>query len=97
MPKLDTTEVERLAALARIKLTPAETEHFAAELGAIMGFVEQLQAVDVAGLEPTDHVTGLENVMRPDEVRPAQQSREELLANAPEQQDGFIKVRRVLE
>ena len=97
MSKIGTEEVERLAKLARIGLTEAETEQFAAELRQIVGFVEQLQSVDVDKVGPTDQVTGLTNVLREDEVRPAVQSREELLANAPDQEAGYIKVARVKE
>ena len=97
MSKIGTAEIERLAKLARLGLTPEETEQFAAELGQIVGFVEQLQSVPIEGVDPTDQVTGLTNVMREDEVRPARQSREELLSNAPESEDGYIKVSRVRE
>ena len=66
------------------------------ELGQIVEFVEQLQAVDTTNVEPTDQVTGLVDVMRPDEIRSNNLTREELLANAPEQENGYVKVRRVL-
>jgi aspartyl-tRNA(Asn)/glutamyl-tRNA(Gln) amidotransferase subunit C len=97
MSKIGTAEVERLAKLARIGLTTEETEQFAAELGQIVEFVEQLQKVKVDGVEPTDQVTGLTSVLRDDVVRPASQTREQLLANAPDQEDGYIKVTRVRE
>lgn len=97
MSKIGTEEVERLARLARIGLTPEETERFAVELGQIVSFVEQLQSVDISDARPTDQVTGLVNVLRDDEVRPAAQSREELLKNAPAQENGYIKVARVRE
>jgi len=97
MSKIGTQETERLARLARIGLTAEETAKFTVELGDIVEFVEQLQSAKAASVEPTDQVAGLENVMRPDEVQPAAQSREQLLANVPEQQDGYIKVKRVLE
>lgn len=64
------------------------------ELGQIVGFVEQLQSVDISEVEPTDQVTGLVDVWREDEVRPSM-SREELLVNAPAQKDGYIVVKRV--
>lgn len=95
MSKIGTTEVERVARLARVKITPDEAAHLASELGQIVEFVEQLQAVDIEGVEPTDQVNGLESVTRPDEVKPSM-DREKLLANAPEQKDGYIVVKRVL-
>jgi aspartyl-tRNA(Asn)/glutamyl-tRNA(Gln) amidotransferase subunit C len=96
MSKITVAEVERIAKLAHIGVTPAEAKSLAGELDAIVGFVEQLQSVDIEGVDPTDQVTGLENVMRDDVVKPAAQSRDELLANAPVSKDGYIVVKRVL-
>jgi aspartyl-tRNA(Asn)/glutamyl-tRNA(Gln) amidotransferase subunit C len=95
MSKIGTTEVERIARLARIGLSPDETAKMSVELGSIVEFVEQLQQVDVKGVEPTDQVTGLIDVWREDEVKPYP-SREALLKNAPAQKDGYIVVKRVL-
>ncbi|HSX01141.1 MAG TPA: Asp-tRNA(Asn)/Glu-tRNA(Gln) amidotransferase subunit GatC [Candidatus Saccharimonas sp.] len=95
MSKLGTTEIERLAKLARIGLTADEAAKMAVELSNIMSFVEQLQAVDIDGVPPTDQVTGLVDVWRSDEVRQTR-TREQLLANAPVQKDGYIVVKRVL-
>jgi aspartyl-tRNA(Asn)/glutamyl-tRNA(Gln) amidotransferase subunit C len=95
MSKIGVTEVQRVAKLARIGLSDEEAARMSAELGQIVGFVEQLQAVDIEGVPPTDQVTGLVDVWREDEVKPGL-SREALLANAPEQKDGYIVVKRVL-
>jgi aspartyl-tRNA(Asn)/glutamyl-tRNA(Gln) amidotransferase subunit C len=95
MSKIGTAEVERIAKLARIGLSPEETSIMSVELGRILEFVEQLQAVDISGTEPTDQVTGLEDVWREDEVKPSM-DREKILANAPAQKDGYIVVKRVL-
>lgn len=95
MSKLGITEVERIAKLARIGLSPEETERMAVELSQIVGFVEQLQQVDIEGVESTDQVTGLVDVWREDVVRPSM-PREQLLANAPAQKNGYIVVKRVL-
>jgi aspartyl-tRNA(Asn)/glutamyl-tRNA(Gln) amidotransferase subunit C len=95
MSKIGVTEVQRVAKLARIGLSAEEAAKMSVELGQIVGFVEQLQAVDVEGVEPTDQVTGLVDVWREDTVTPSL-PREELLANAPEQKDGYIVVKRVL-
>lgn len=96
MSKIGITEVERLARLARIGLTPDEASSIAVELGAIVEYVEQLQAVDTTGVEETSQVTGLTSVLREDEIRPKNLSRDELLKNAPAKQNGYIKVKRVL-
>ena len=95
MSKIGVTEVQRVAKLARIGLSEEEAAKMSVELGQIVGFVEQLQAVDVEGVAPTDPVTGLVDVWREDTVTPSM-PREELLANAPEQKDGYIVVKRVL-
>jgi aspartyl-tRNA(Asn)/glutamyl-tRNA(Gln) amidotransferase subunit C len=95
MSKIGTTEVRRIAKLARIGLTDEEVAKMSVEIGNILEFVEQLQKVDVSNTPPTDQVTGLVDVWREDEVRPSL-SREELLANAPKQKDGYIVVKRVL-
>jgi aspartyl-tRNA(Asn)/glutamyl-tRNA(Gln) amidotransferase subunit C len=95
MSKIGTTEVERIAKLARIGLSPEEVAKMSVELGQILQFVEQLQSVDIEGVEPTDQVNGLVDVWREDEVRPSM-DRERLLANAPAARDGYIVVKRVL-
>ncbi len=84
-----------MAKLARIGLSEEEAARMAVEIGRIVGFVEQLQAVDITGIEPTDQVTGLVDVWREDVVKPSL-PREELLANAPAQKDGYIVVKRVM-
>jgi len=96
MTKISETEVKRLAALSRIGLSDAEVTKLAGELDQIVGFVEKLQTVDVSTAEPTSQVTGLKDVWREDEVKPSAISQGELLKNAPDTKDGFIKVRRVL-
>ena len=88
--------VKKLAKLSSIGLSDQEVEVMTTELTSIVGFVEALQSVDVDGVEPTFQVTGLKDAFRNDEVNPNTISREELLANAPDQQDGYIKVPRVL-
>lgn len=92
MNKID---IKHIAKLARIRLSPEEEAAIQPELEAILGFVEQLQAVDVDDLVPTFQVTGLVDVMREDVVKPSM-DRELLLSNTPNQQDGYIKVQRVL-
>lgn len=96
MAKLTDEDVLKLARLSRLHLSDAEKEQFRNEIEAILGYVEQLQGVDLADVKPTNQVTGLENVMRPDEVKDYGVTPEELLKNAPATQDGLIKVRRVL-
>jgi aspartyl-tRNA(Asn)/glutamyl-tRNA(Gln) amidotransferase subunit C len=95
MSKIDTSEVERIAKLARIEITHAEASSMAGELTRIMNFVGELQQVDIEGIEPTDQVTGLVDVWREDIVRPSM-DRVKLLSNVPYQRDGYIVVKRVM-
>lgn len=96
MAKLTTADVLKLARLARLQLTADEQEQFRNEIETILAYVEQLQEVDLGNLPPTNQVTGLENVMRTDEIKHYGAAPKELLKNAPATLDGHIKVRRVL-
>lgn len=96
MAKLSTEDVLKLAHLSRLKLTDEEIEKFRSELSEILEYVEQLDKVDTAGLEPTYQITGLKNVTRPDEPVEYQAKPEDLLKNAPALQDNQFKVKRVL-
>ncbi len=86
--------VANVAQLARIELTNAEETKFAGQLGAVLENFELLNQVYTDNVEITAQVTGLTNVFRSDEVKnPAgKKSRDELLSNAPEVEDGSIKV-----
>ena len=94
MSRIDTSEVERIAKLARIGITHEEATAMAGELAQIVEFVEQLQQVDIEGVAPTDQVTGLVDVWREDVVKPSME-REKVLSNVPNQRDGYIVVKRV--
>jgi aspartyl-tRNA(Asn)/glutamyl-tRNA(Gln) amidotransferase subunit C len=96
MAKLSREDVLKLARLARLDLTEDEIEEFRGELSEILQYVEQLQDVEVEGLKPTNQVTGLTNVTRPDEVRDYGYKPDDLLKNVPAVKDGQIKVKRML-
>lgn len=96
MAKLSRDDVLKLARLSRLHLTEEEVELYTKEISAILGYVEQLQNIDLEDVEPTFQVTGLKNVTRPDEVYDYGVTPEELLKNAPATQDGHIKVKRML-
>lgn len=96
MADLTRDDVLKLARLARLDLTDEEIEQFSKELTAILHYVEQLQAVDVTGLEPTNQVTGLTNVTRKDEVINYGYAPKELLKNVPAVLDDHIKVKRMI-
>lgn len=96
MAEITKETVLKLAKLSNIGLSEAEVQSMTGELSSIVGFVEQLQSVNVDGVQPTYQVTGLQDAFRTDEVKPVTINRDELFANAPAQQDGYIKVPRVL-
>lgn len=97
MAKLTRADVLKLARLSRLHLSDDEIDQFTKEITAILTYVEQLQSLDLKNLEPTNQVTGLTNVMRPDEVVEYGATAAELLKNAPTKHtDGHIKVKRVL-
>ena len=94
--KLSREEVKHLALLARLGLSEAELERFREQLSNILENFETLQQVDTTDVEPTAHSIALENVLRDDEPAPSLPA-EEVLANAPSQEEGHFKVRAVLE
>lgn len=96
MAKLTRDDVLKLARLARISLTDEEVTNFTEDLSAILGYVEQLSSVDVAGLQPTNQVTGLTNVMREDEVQGYGYTPADLLKIVPNVQADQIKVKRMI-
>lgn len=96
MSKITTDEIEKLAKLARLGLTPAEKDALAVDMTAILEYVKQLDKVDISNVEPTSQVTGLSNVTRKDQINSSEISREEFLSNAPDTENGFIRVKSVL-
>ena len=96
MSKLSKEDVLKLARLARLRLQPDEVVKFQKELTAIISYVEQLDAVDTTGIEPTYQVTGLTNVTRPDEIVDYGPSQTDLLKNVPHKEGQYIKVRRMI-
>lgn len=93
---IDRAAVDHIARLARLDLSEAERQRMQTELAQILGHAERIQALDLDDVEPTSHSIPLSNVMRPDEVRPSL-SQEDALRNAPETEDGRIKVPRIIE
>ncbi|RFC50993.1 MAG: aspartyl-tRNA(Asn)/glutamyl-tRNA(Gln) amidotransferase subunit C [Verrucomicrobia bacterium] len=92
-PDLD---LEHVAKLARLALTPAEKEQFSQQLGDVLQHIEQLAKVDVTGIEPTAHAFPVVNVWAEDVARPGLPV-EVALRNAPAQRDHLIVVPKVVE
>lgn len=89
-------DVEHVAKLARLELSDAEKSRFTEQLNGILKYVEKLNELDTEGVEPTTHVLPVINVMREDQARPSWPL-EEVLLNAPEEEDGQFRVPAVLE
>ena len=89
-------DVEHVAELARLELTPSEKEQLIAQLNSILTYFEKLDELDTIDVEPTSHVMPMSNVFRDDEVRPSL-DRTEVLHNAPEKAHFFFKVPRIIE
>jgi len=93
---LSREEVHYIARLARVGVTDADVERFQAQLSVILDHFEALRGLDTEGVEPTAQTLALANVERADVERPSL-PREAVLQNAPRVDNGFIRVRRVLE
>jgi len=88
--------VRRIAHLARIAVAEEEIAHLQGELNAILAWVEQLQAVDVEGVEPMTSVTPMKMKMREDVVTDGG-TPEDIVRNAPMSDDNFFLVPKVVE
>jgi aspartyl-tRNA(Asn)/glutamyl-tRNA(Gln) amidotransferase subunit C len=88
--------IDHVANLARLALTPEEKATFSAQLRDVLAYIEQLKAVDVTGIEPTAHAFPLYNVWADDVPQPGLPV-EAALRNAPAQRDHMIVVAKVVE
>ena len=93
---VDTATVRRIAHLARIAVQDDEVEHLRGELNAMLAFVEQLQEVDVAGVEPMTSVTPMAMKKREDVVTDGGIA-DDIVRNAPVTEDHFFLVPKVVE
>jgi aspartyl-tRNA(Asn)/glutamyl-tRNA(Gln) amidotransferase subunit C len=88
-------DVEHVASLARLSFSEDEKLKLVEQLNTILEYVDQLNELDTADVEPLSHVIELSNVFRKDELRPSL-SREEALQNAPSRTEKFFKVPKVI-
>lgn len=96
MSKITASDIQHLAVLSKLSLTDDEVEKYRQDIDSIVGFIDQLQSVDVDDYEPTDQVSGLKNVVRPDELQDFGLTIDELKRNA-KVQDGQFVVKRVMK
>lgn len=96
MVQITTDDVRGLAQLSALALSEDEVAALTSDIQTILTYVNKLDELDTADVQPTYHVNGLHNVWRDDEIVVSDVSREQLLALAPEQQSNAIKVPKVL-
>ena len=94
--KITRKDVESVALLSRLEIPESDIETVTKQMDAILEYVDVLNKVDTKDVQPTAHVLPLKNVMRADEAR-ASLPRELALSNAPEQEDGYFKVPKIVE
>ena len=88
-------DVEHIAELARLRFNEKELDNFTHQLNEILSYVEKLNELDTEDVEPLSHPVENNNVFRDDEVKPSVK-REDALRNAPEKDDSFFKVPKVI-
>ena len=93
---VDLPTVKRVARLSRIAVSEADAQRMAGELNAILGFVEQLNVVDVAGVEPMTSVMPMAMKKRQDVVTDGSKA-DDIVANAPATEENFFLVPKVVE
>jgi aspartyl-tRNA(Asn)/glutamyl-tRNA(Gln) amidotransferase subunit C len=93
---IDQDQVRHIAFLIRLALTDGEVEMFSEQLSTIVDYFDRLQEVDVEDVPPYRQRPMGRDTLREDVVQPSM-SREDFLANAPKQQDGYVKVAVVLD
>ena len=95
---LSREEILKISELAHIKLADDEIEKFRDQMSSVLEYVGQLSDVDVKGIEPAAHISGVSNVLRDDVVLPADRTtRDALLEEAPEREGDLIKVKAVFK
>ncbi|MFZ5979722.1 MAG: Asp-tRNA(Asn)/Glu-tRNA(Gln) amidotransferase subunit GatC [Candidatus Zixiibacteriota bacterium] len=89
-------QVKHIAGLARLNLTPKETEQYTRELTAILDYIDQLKVVDTEGIELDERRVGTDGILREDMVTPSL-PRDKAMMNAPFEDDEYFHVPRVLD
>jgi aspartyl-tRNA(Asn)/glutamyl-tRNA(Gln) amidotransferase subunit C len=93
---MDIADVRKVARLARLDLTDDDLAVMARQLSAIIGYVDQLKELNTDGVEPLAHPLPVQNVFRPDELRPSLPV-DEALRNAPVRAGDYFAVPAILD
>jgi aspartyl-tRNA(Asn)/glutamyl-tRNA(Gln) amidotransferase subunit C len=94
--KIDQDQVRKVAKLSRLDLSDAEVEEFTGQLSAILDYVEKMNELDTTGVEPLAHCLPVSNVLREDSPKESLGT-DKVLANAPQRDDEFFKVPKILD
>lgn len=94
--KISQEEIKNIALLSRLEVKEEHMAHVEKELSDILTYVAELNALELDGVEPMVHAVPLQNVFREDETKPSL-NHELALSNAPEAEDGYFKVPRVVQ
>ncbi len=90
------SDVEKIAQLAKLKFSDDEKTKLQKDMNQVLGYIEQLNELDLKNVEPLENINETENIDRPDEVKPWLTT-EEALQNAPSKTGKFFKVPKVIE
>jgi aspartyl-tRNA(Asn)/glutamyl-tRNA(Gln) amidotransferase subunit C len=96
LSRISEEQVKHVAHLARLAITEEEAQKFTSQLDAIISFAEQLNELDTTNIKPTSHVLDMKNILREDQSK-AGLPREEVLKNAPDHDNGQIRVPSIIE
>ncbi len=94
--QIDRRMVERVAVLSRLELSETEIAQFSTQLSDIVAYIEKINTLDTADVQPLTHCLAVQNVLRDDVPQPPLDN-ETALANAPDQTDGYFKVPKILD
>lgn len=94
--KINDETIEYVGILAKLELSPEEKEQAKKDMNSMLDYIDKLNELDTANVEPMSHVFSIHNVLREDQVENGDK-REQILANAPEQKDSMFKVPKTVE
>ncbi|MHA9742243.1 Asp-tRNA(Asn)/Glu-tRNA(Gln) amidotransferase subunit GatC [Robinsoniella peoriensis] len=94
--KINDETIEYVGILAKLELSPEEKEQAKKDMNSMLDYIDKLNELDTANVEPMSHVFSIHNVFREDQVENGDK-REQILANAPEQKDSMFKVPKTVE
>ena len=94
--KISSQEVEYVAHLARLEITPKEKEKFTVQLNDILGYIDKLNELNTKGVEPMSHAIAVTNAFREDKILDSIGT-EKSLVNAPDVRGEFFRVPKIIE